>query len=92
MLVRNIYFVRGVKHYPAFTGDSATDDIKLLVPANSVDDAKEAALNYSVSLSQPTIDEIKEVRLLYKLEKGLNQHPDGTWQTVNGIDNNIILI
>lgn len=63
--MRTLYLVKGVKKYPAFTGDSCEEVIKMLVPAIDVFNAEQQALNSSF------IDEVKYIEELYPVSDNI---------------------
>ena len=62
MTKNGLYLVTGIKKYPAYTGDSTEEWVKLLVPGNDVIDAKKNL----ETLLPDRIDMIKGVKLLYE--------------------------
>lgn len=80
MIVKNLYLVTGIKYYDAYQGDSGEEHVKLLVPAVDEDTAKKAAYETM------NIDEITNVRLLYKITKC-----DG-YEEIEGLDNETIYL
>ena len=61
MVKSGLYLVTGVKKYPAYTGDSNEEWVKLLVPGDDCVDARENVK----SLLPGRIDVIKGVKHLY---------------------------
>lgn len=57
-----IYLITGVKNYSAYTGDSTREWVKILVPGNDHDDARENLVNHFPN----RIDVIKGVVKLYE--------------------------
>jgi hypothetical protein len=61
--MKNLYLVPGVKYYPAYEGDTASEHIKVIVPASSEEEAEQRALD------SEKIDEVTDnTRILYLLK------------------------
>jgi hypothetical protein len=83
MLVKKIYLVRGIKHYPPFTGDTNEEHINVLIPSNSAQTASDTAVkNY--------MDEVTETKLLYEVTEGSIYEDRGVWEVIAGIDSKSI--
>ena len=57
---KHIYLVTGFKFYPAYTGDYTKEWVKILIPADTPDEAKLVVNNMQ------RIDEIHGVKCLYE--------------------------
>ncbi len=87
MIVTNLYLITCVKDYPAFTGDSCSEVVKLLVPANSKTEAEEYIIKNRVKFG---IDRISGSKFLYELSEGCGYDSNGNWSVFNGFDSDKI--
>ena len=87
MIVTNLYLITCVKDYPAFTGDSCSEVVKLLVPANSKKEAEEYIIKNRVKFG---IDRISGSKLLYKISEGCGYDSNGNWSVFGGLDSDEI--
>ena len=87
MIVTNLYLITCVKDYPAFTGDSCSGVVKLLVPANSKKEAEEYIIKNHIRFG---IDRISDSKLLYEIFEGCGYDECGNWSMINGLDSDEI--
>ena len=81
MVKTSLYLISGIKHYPAYIGDSAEETVNVLVPGDGPEDVK-----LSLQTKHPDwIDEVKSVQLLYYVHEGCKQDTNGKWYVVDGI-------
>ena len=88
MIVDKLYLVTCKKDYPAFTGDSTEEIIKLLVPAQSKKAAEDNVIARKIDLG---IDRISDSVLLYETVDGQGRGKDGNWKVIQGFNSEQII-
>jgi len=87
MVVTKLYLVVGIKNYPAYTGDSIEETVKVLVPANDEKSAVD-----TLKLKHPEwVDEVKSIKELYFIQDGCSfDEYRRRWDLCTGISDNEI--
>ena len=83
MIVTKIYYIVGVKFYAAYTGDTAIERIKYIIPANSEEEAIKTVEN------RTDIDKIESIKLLYEIVEGCGYDENKCWSIINGVDSDL---
>jgi len=85
MIVKRIYLAVGIKYYDAYQGDPNEELIKMIIPANSEEEARE-----TVKQHPEAMDELTSVKLIYELTEGCGWGKNGVWEVTEGVDSELI--